>query len=138
MKSTRAPSHARTTNKDPQRKMNQFPLTVASSRSDLHERRSGGDRLARAHVDLPHDARGLGPDLVLHLHRLDDEELVLRRDLRARSDGDLDDDPGHDAPHGPRPFVLALGASERAMRELGALVLDLAGEDSPARELDEE
>src|SRR5581483_4527845 len=130
MKSTRAPSHARTAKTSAQRRMKPVPLTVASSRTDLHERRPGGDRLPRAHVDLPHDARGLGPDLVLHRHRLDDEELILGGDRGARGDRDLDDDPRHDAPHGPGTRALPGGAAERAMRELGPLVLDVAGEDA--------
>ena len=50
---------------------------------------SGGD------VDFLHDARPVGPERLLHLHRFEDADRVSRHDLIADLDGDGHDDAGH-------------------------------------------
>src|SRR5258706_5190357 len=67
---------------------------------DDHERHPGGDGLPDPHryvVDLSCVVRD---DRVLHLHRLEDQELITRRHRVADADRDADDRPGQRCAHG--------------------------------------
>src|SRR5204863_1504967 len=81
---------------------------------DHRERRAGGDRLALLDGQLGDDARLVGGDLVLHLHRLDDRDELALLDLLALLDEHLPDVAlqrgGELVASAARGAALALGA----------------------------
>ena len=63
------------------------------------QHRPGRHRDAHRRGHLAHQARGLRPYLVLHLHRLDDEQFVARGDRVAGLDRDRHHGPGQRRAH---------------------------------------
>src|SRR3954469_4277558 len=74
---------------------------------DDREGRAGGDRLALLDRQLGDDARLVGGDLVLHLHRLDDRDELALLDLLTL----LDEDLPHVALQRRRELVAATAAT---------------------------
>src|SRR5215469_12103978 len=66
---------------------------------DDHERRPGGDGLPDPRRYVKDLSCVFGDDRVLHLHRLEDQELVTRLHLVARSDRDADNRAGQRRAH---------------------------------------
>ena len=84
---------------------------------------SGRHRGAHRRGHLAHQARGLRPHLVLHLHRLDDQQLVAGGDRVAGRHRDRDHGPGQRRAHRGRRRRAALrrrpsGGSPGARRPL--------------------
>src|SRR5439155_23162177 len=64
-----------------------------------NEQRPGLDRVARRTLDAFHAAGGLGANLVLHLHRFENDERHSRCDAVSGGDPHLDDPPRDLCPH---------------------------------------
>src|SRR3954470_16865908 len=65
-----------------------FPRRTSAGADD-RDRRAGRDRLALPDGELGDDARLVGGDLVLHLHRLDDADELALLDRLPLLDQDL-------------------------------------------------
>ena len=85
------------------------------------QHRPGPHRGAHRHRHLVHQAGGRGPHLVLHLHRLDDDQLVARGDRVAG--------PGRDRYHGAGQRRAHRGTAGRHVHGGGdgLLVLEING-----------
>src|SRR5215212_1661646 len=70
----------------PERSATTRQALLGNRRGDRRDRVAGGDRRALADRQLGDDARLVGGDLVLHLHRLDDAEQLALLDRVALSD----------------------------------------------------
>src|SRR5688572_15368859 len=63
--------------------------------ADHHDDVAGADRLTGLDSDFLYFARGLGVDVVLHLHGFEDTDGLTGLDLVANGDEHLDDGPLH-------------------------------------------
>src|SRR6185295_7913006 len=129
---TSPPATARFTSASTWRGPNHLSTWRNSMASDMlldhHQDVAGVDGLSGLHPDLLDGAVPGGPELVLHLHRLEDHEPIPSRHPLAHRDLDEDDAPGHGrlehlAARGDGP---APGADEVARLFLDADPMDLA------------
>ena len=80
------------------------------------------DRVAHGDLDAPHDAVGLGDDLVLHLHRLEHDDRRAGADRLGRLVGDRDHGAGEggrdgDLGRGRHRGIIAHASSPECIRE---------------------